>query len=247
MATIPFRRQSKLAKATKAARNLAIADAAWALARDRIAAKLPGVEPRKKGPGVKAFALGAAGVIVAALALLKRDKIAGLLSGGSGDEGDAAGEPAPPGPSPSNYDASGPPANTATPVPAPEPTTSGPLGTVDEQAEIDAAAAEAAAIGGGGAQYAGTEPGEPVDEPQRPLAEAGGGESEGLEQAQADLADRTLQRDAGGDPARERIDEVIDQATNPAAGETPEALRPATEPPEGAERGDDERPTRSVS
>jgi hypothetical protein len=242
MATIPFRRQSKLAKATKAARNLAIADAAWALARDRIAARLPGVEPRKKGPSVKTIVLSAAGVIAGVVALLKRDKIAGLLTGGSGDEGDAAGEPAPPGPS--NYDTSGPPANTATPVPAPEPTTSGPLGTVDEQAEIDAAAAEAAAIGGGGAEYAGAEPGEPVDEPERPLAEAGEGESEGLEQAQADLADRALQRDAGGDPARERIDEVIDQATDPATGETPEALRPATEPPEGAERGDDDRPTR---
>jgi hypothetical protein len=235
MATIPFRRQSKLAKATKAARNLAIADAAWALARDRIATRLPGVEPRKKGPGLKTIALAGGGVIVGAAAVLKRDKIAGLL--GSGDDGAAAGEPAPSGPS--NYDVSGPPANTATPVPAPEPTTSGPLGTVDEQAEIDAAAAEAAAIGGGAAQYAGTEPGEPADEAERPLAEAGQGEAEGLEQAQADLADRALQRDAGGDPARERIDEVIDQVTNPATGETPEAIAPPTEPPEDTERDDD--------
>ena len=60
---------------------------------------------------------------------------------------------------------------------------------------------------------------------------AGEGESEGLEQAESDLADRALQRDAGGDPARERLDEVIEQASDPSSGETPEALRPATDPP----------------
>jgi hypothetical protein len=229
MATLPFRRQSKLAKATKAARNLAIADAAWALARDRIAAGLPGVEPRRRGPSTKALLIGAAGVAVGAAALLKRDKVAGLLPSRTSAEDEPAGEPAPAGPS--NYDAPGPPANTATPVPAPEPTTSGPLGTVDEQAEVDAAAAEAAAIGGTPAEYAGSEPGAPATDAERPLAEGGEGESEGLEQAEADLADRTLQRDAGGDPARERLDEVIEQASNPSSGETPEALRPATDPP----------------
>ena len=228
MATLPFRRQSKLAKATKAARNLAIADAAWALARDRIAANLPGVEPRRKGPGAKTLLLGAAGVAIGAVALLKRDKVAGLLPSKTGDEDAPAGDPAPAGKS--NYDAPGPPANTATPVPAPEPATRGPLGTVDEQAEADAAAAEAAAIGGTPTEYAGSEPGVPATEAERPLAEGGEGESEGLEQAESDLADRALQRDAGGDPARERLDEVIEQASDPSSGETPEALRPATDP-----------------
>jgi hypothetical protein len=116
-------------------------------------------------------------------------------------------------------------------VPAPEPATRGPLGTVDEQAEADAAAAEAAAIGGTPTEYAGSEPGVPATEAERPLAEGGEGESEGLEQAESDLADRALQRDAGGDPARERLDEVIEQASDPSSGETPEALRPATDPP----------------
>jgi hypothetical protein len=229
MATLPFRRQSKLAKAGKAARNLAIADAAWALARDRIASKLPGVEPRRKGPGAKTLLLGAAGVALGAVALLKRDKVAGLLPSKTGEEDAPAGEPGPAGPS--NYDAPGPPANTATPVPAPEPATRGPLGAVDEQAEADAAAAEAAAIGGTPAEYAGSEPGAAATEAERPLAEGGEGESEGLEQAESDLAERALQRDAGGDPARERLDEVIEEASNPSAGETPEALRPATDPP----------------
>ena len=63
----------------------------------------------------KLLLLGAA--VVAAGVLLKRDKVAGLLPG----RGQTYEPPAPHQLGPSNSDAPGPPANTATPVPAPEP------------------------------------------------------------------------------------------------------------------------------
>ena len=66
----------------------------------------------------KLLLLGAA--VVAAGVYFKRDKVAGLLPGrGQTYE--------PPAPGPSNYDAPGPVANTATPVPAPEPQHPGPV------------------------------------------------------------------------------------------------------------------------
>src|SRR3954452_5982703 len=55
----------------------------------------------------------------------------------------------------SNFDAAGPPANTATHVPAPEPLVHEPAGGIDEDAEEAAAAAEAANIGGGVPDYPG--------------------------------------------------------------------------------------------
>ena len=79
----------------------------------------------------------------AAAALLKRDKVAGLLPSRSGEPAPVT--PAPP--QPSNYDAPGPVANTATPIPAPDPHGEPPE-TIDEADEEAAAAAEAAAIGG---------------------------------------------------------------------------------------------------
>ena len=64
----------------------------------------------------KLLLFGAA--VVAAGVLLKRDKVIGLLPG----RGQTYEPPAtPPPPGPSNYDAPGPVANTATPVPAPDP------------------------------------------------------------------------------------------------------------------------------
>jgi hypothetical protein len=73
-------------------------------------------------------------------------------------------------------------------VPAPDPVVPE---AIDERAEEAAAAAEAANIGGPAPDYAtGSEPGTPApeqDEAERPLAEAGEGESEGAEQADADL------------------------------------------------------------
>src|SRR3954452_981057 len=119
--------------------------------------------------------LGAA--VVAVGVLLKRDKVAGLLPSRSSDPY------SPPAPGPSNYDAPGPVANTATPVPVPEPYEPE---TLDEAAEEAAAAAEAANIGGTVSDYGGPTD-QPATEAERPLAEAGEGESEGLEQAELDL------------------------------------------------------------
>ena len=97
---------------------------------------------------------------------------------------------------------------------APEP--------IDEEAEEQAAAAEAAAIGGSpGPDYAGSEPDEPITEAERPLAEAGEGESEGQEQAEAELEENATVGDGVSDAERQ-IDETIEAASNPAVGETPE-------------------------
>ncbi|MEA2170694.1 MAG: hypothetical protein QOF76_3994 [Solirubrobacteraceae bacterium] len=89
----------------------------------------------------------------AAYALKNRSKPA---AGGVG----AAGVPAPyvppgpaPAPVPANADVAGPPENTATAVPAPDPVVHEPEGGIDETAETEAAAAEAANIGGPAADY----------------------------------------------------------------------------------------------
>jgi hypothetical protein len=193
----------------------------------------------------KLLLIGGAVVVAGAAALLKRDKVAGLLP--SRSEQPAPPVPAPPhapAPAPpphqSNYDAPGPVANTATPVPAPDAVVPDPI---DEQAEEAAAAAEAAAIGGTPSDYAGTEPGEPASEAERPLAEAGEGESEGQEQAEAELAANAEYRDAGLTDAERQIEDTIEQAGQPQTGETPEPVdlegpassggEPATEPAQG--------------
>ena len=145
----------------------------------------------------------------------------------------------------------GPVANTATPIPAPDPHGEPPA-TIDESAEESAAAAEAGAIGGTSSDYAGPEPGETADEAHRPLAEAGEGESEGQEQAEAELADNASYRDAGASDAERQIDDTIEQAGQPQAGETPEPIAaedPAPEPRRdrraGPERGPGRRDLRA--
>ncbi len=139
----PFSRRGKTA------RNLALAEAALALARDRNPAK------RSKRSRGKLLLAGGAVVAAGAAALLKRDKVAGLLPSRSGDDAPPAPVPVPS--QPSNYDAPGPVANTATPVPAPDPQPdpSGAHEPIDEAAEEAAAAAEAAHIGGDPVEYAG--------------------------------------------------------------------------------------------
>ena len=212
MAPSPFRRR----KAAKTVRNLAIAEAALALAKDRV-----GHGSRR--PNGKLLLLGGAVAVAGAAALLKRDKVAGLLpSRASAPEP----SPAPPPPQPSNYDAPGPVANTATPIPAPDPQGAQPP-AIDEAAEEAAAAAEAGAIGGSTSSYAGAELGERASEAERPLAEAGEGEAEGQEQAEAQLADNATYRDAGMTDSERQIDDAIEQAGQPQAGETPE---PTVEP-----------------
>jgi hypothetical protein len=164
----------------KAARNFGLFEIALAFARDRLAGRIPGVAPpRRRRPGVKALLIGGAVAATAAFVAFKR------LSG----RGDSESAPAPTGYSPppvSNYDAPGPVANTATAVPVPPPHEPERL---DEAAEEAAAAAEAANIGGSVSDYAGPEPGVAAAPEERPLAEAGEGESEGGEQADADRAD----------------------------------------------------------
>ena len=95
---------------------------------------------------------------------------------------------------------------------------------IDEEAEEAAAAAEAAAIGGTDSDYAGSEPGFSASEAERPLAEAGEGEAEGQEQAEAELVENASSGNEGMTDAERQIDDVIEQAGNPAEGETPEPL-----------------------
>jgi len=177
--------------------------------------------------------LGAA--VVAAGVLLKRDKVAGMLPG----RGQTYEPPAPAPPGPSNYDAPGPVANTATPVPAPEPQQPE---AIDEAAEEAAAAAEAANIGGVVSAYAG--PSDlPADEAERPVAEAGGGEAEGQEQAEAELRSAAEPTAPGISDEERQIDDAIEEAANPLAGEQIEGRVPADDPL----RDEDEQPTEAWS
>jgi hypothetical protein len=173
---------------------------------------------RRRKP-IKLLLLGITLTAGAAAAVLNRARLAELLPSRSARTEPAAPVP----PQPSNYDVPGPVANTATPIPAPDPHGEPPE-SIDEAAEEAAAAAEAAAIGGSVSDYAGAEPGEAVDEAHRPLAEAGEGESEGQEQAEAELADNASFRDDAPSDAERQIDEAIEQAGQPQTGETPEPL-----------------------
>jgi hypothetical protein len=156
----------------------------------------------------KLLLLGA--VALGAAAFLKRDKVTALLPSRSETPSYT-----PPAPGPSNYDAPGPVANTATAVPVPEAYEPP---TVDEAAEEAAAAAEAANIGGAVSDYAG--PADlPATEAERPLAEAGEGEAEGREQAEFDLAQAAEPTAPGMSPSQHAIEDAIEDAGNPLAGE----------------------------
>jgi hypothetical protein len=88
-----------------------------------------------------------------------------------------------------------------------------------EQREIDAAAAEAAAIGGNVSSD--PDPIESVDEATRPLNEAGEGESEGFELAEQELVEHASHGDMHA--ARRAIEDAPDQAEDPRAAEGGEA------------------------
>jgi hypothetical protein len=90
----------------------------------------------------------------------------------------------------------------------------------DERSEIEAerAAAEAAQIGGDPGPTPVDADGEPLDEAQQPLAEAGEGESEGFEQAEAELIDHASHGDQHA--ARHVLDD------DAAEIEDPEVRRP---------------------
>ncbi len=177
------------------------------------------------------------GLVVAAVGAFKnRQRVAGLLGGGSSGP-----EPYPPpaaapvgtpavqrdAPAPaapiSNFDAPGPPENTATHVPAPEPVVHDPAGAIDEASEEAAAAAEAANIGGEPAHYASDEDAlTGVDEAHRPLEEAGEGVSEGQEQAEAQLIDNA--EPAAGDAleGQRSLEDMLDSPADGFEGEIPE-------------------------
>jgi hypothetical protein len=224
---IPFRRRrSRLASATKAARNLALLRAGLALVQTRLARRIPGMTPKRTvTPGRVALAGGAlAGVAVLARLLGRRGD-----DGGGGSSTPSA--PSPP-PAPANYDAPGPPANTATPVAAPVADLDD-VPAIDEEGEVEAAAAEAAGIGGPSPDYASTEASLIADEAERPLVESGEGESEGQDQTEAELLDNATAPygpGAGMTDAERQIDQAIADQENPAVGETPD---PAA-PPEGS-------------
>jgi len=209
-------------KLAKTARNAAVADVALAFARDRIAAQLPGVQPRKRRTGRKALVIGGVAAAAAAAVLLKRDKVAALLPGRRDEPATPAESYTPP--PVSNYDVAGPVANTATSVPVP-PAYETP--TIDEAEEEAAAAAEAANIGGQVSDYAGPA-GETATEAEAPLAEAGEGEAEGQEQTEDELRDAAEgNEDDGLSPEEAQINEAIDDAANPLAGEQVEPSQPA--------------------
>ena len=96
--------------------------------------------------------------------------------------------------------------------------------------EADAAAAEAAAIGG----VAGDED---LDPAERPVREAGGGEAEGFEMAEEDLVDHA----SHGDQHSARI--PYDHAGRPEeAGATAESGEADAFPPPGLEEGEERAP-----
>jgi hypothetical protein len=211
----PFRRRRRVASVA----GLAAIDAAAALARNRL-------DPRsRRGDRTKLLALGGAAAVAVGIAgFAGRKKVAGLIGAGA-----SVPEPPPPPapPQPANVDVAGPPANTATPLAAPEPA----IPSGDEEAEVQAAAAEAAAIGGEVSEYASTDPTLPADEEDQPVVEAGGGEAEGQEQTEAQLEENLQPPEGQGEiAAQERLEEAIAAAGQPAAGETVEPRTPIDEP-----------------
>jgi hypothetical protein len=187
-----------VSKLHKKARNALIAKAALSVARDHLTPPKP-----KKRRGRKLLFGGLIAGAIAAV-VLKRDKVMALLPGGQ-TESEYVPPPAPP--APSNYDVSGPVSNTATPVPAPDPVQTP---AIDEAAEEAAAAAEAANIGGPAPDYAAAaEPGRLAPE-DVPVAEAGEGESEGAEQAEALVEER------GEEPKPESAEQPPETPADPA-------------------------------
>jgi hypothetical protein len=139
---------------------------------------------------------------------------------------------------PSNYDAPGPPTNTATAVPVP-PAQEPPA--IDEAAEEAAAAAEAANIGGTVSDYAAPSLGETVTPEEIPLAEAGEGTAEGQEQAEAELAEAAEPTAPGQSGSERQIEDAIEAAGNPAVGEHPEPVKPPESDTAAADGGSEWR------
>jgi hypothetical protein len=84
--------------------------------------------------------------------------------------------------------------------------------------EADRAAAEAARIGGSPSSE---NPDEALDEAQRPVTEAGGGEAEGFEQAEQELVEHASHGDQHA--ARRAIEDAPGESDDARAGEGAEA------------------------
>lgn len=95
-------------------------------------------------------------------------------------------------------------------------------------AEADAAAAEAAAIGGRVPEE------EDLDPAERPVAEAGGGYAEGFEQAEADLIEAAEHGEGGHDRG---VPEPESGREGVAYGDADNLDRSDQRPPLGGERG----------
>ena len=85
--------------------------------------------------------------------------------------------------------------------------------------EEDAAAAEAGEIGGPAPEYEG-------DEEERPVAEGGGGESEGFEQAEQELVERAENLDEHRSPRRDSFTEEQEADKSTAAYGEPDQAQP---------------------
>jgi hypothetical protein len=215
-----------VSKLHKKARNALIAKAALSVARDHLTPPKP-----KKRRGRKLLFGGLIAGAVAAV-VLKRDKVLALLPGKS----EAEYVPPPPAPpAPSNYDVSGPVSNTATPVPAPDPVETP---AIDEAAEVAAAEAEAANIGGPAPDYAAAaEPGQLAPEEEVPVAEAGEGESEG--------AERTVRESLGDAENPEPAEALVEDRGEEPSAESAEEPPPETpaDPAAPGERAPDDQPS----
>ena len=86
-----------------------------------------------------------------------------------------------------------------------------------EQQEVDAAAYAAGAIGGRAGD-------EDVDPAERPLQEAGEGEAEGFELAEAALIEAAETADAGADPLRAAFPAESEDGSGPTYGEADQEL-----------------------
>ena len=82
--------------------------------------------------------------------------------------------------------------------------------------EEQAAAAEAAAIGGGTPDVGGLDPDDPIDEAMRPVYEAGGGEQDGFELAEHDLVRNASHDDGGAFPEHDAFTPEIESDLSPA-------------------------------
>jgi hypothetical protein len=83
----------------------------------------------------------------------------------------------------------------------------------------DAAAAEAARIGG-------RTPAPDTDPAERPVREAGGGEAEGFEEAEAALVRQASHEDPGTSATQEYFDEEVESDRETAVGGEPDEVDP---------------------